>query len=354
VVVLLNEQDQVRYQQRFTHHLPTILEPLAPYHTESQGVVVESTYHWSWLVDGLLDADSRVPLAHPAALEQYRGLQDTNAQSDARWLAPLFRLGVLPEGTISPKAKRAVRDVLRTRSPLVAQHPSNVLSVQNILVRPPGVRFGVKQIHKLSQKDLEALRPEAEQVLAVPSSLALLECLRHQMPPLEQAVRKHLTHTPAYEQLLGVTGSGEMLAQTILLETGHLGRFATVGHSASSCRWVKRTTISNGKRKGQGTVKNGHPSRAWADMEAVQFALRVRPKGQRFYPRQAAKSPLMSARKSVAHKLARACFSVMRDLVPFEVHKAGGCSCATRWGGVGDGAEIGCTTMAVIRPRLTP
>src|SRR4029450_4237858 len=107
-------------------------------------------------------------------------------------------------------------------------------------------------------------------------------------------------------------------------------------------------------RKGQGTVKNGHPSRAWADMEAVQFALRVRPKGQRFYPRQWAKSPLMSPRKSVAHKLARACFSVMRDLVPFEVHKAGGCSCATRWGGVGDGAEIGCTTMAGIRPRLTP
>jgi transposase len=55
VVVLLNEQDQVMYQQRVANHLPTILEQLAPYHADLKGVVVESTYNWSWLVDGLMD-----------------------------------------------------------------------------------------------------------------------------------------------------------------------------------------------------------------------------------------------------------------------------------------------------------
>jgi hypothetical protein len=43
VVVLLNEQDQVMYQQRLGNHLPTILEQLAPYQSEIKGVVVEST-----------------------------------------------------------------------------------------------------------------------------------------------------------------------------------------------------------------------------------------------------------------------------------------------------------------------
>ncbi len=70
VVVLLNEQDQVMYQQRLTNHLPTILEQLAPYHAEIQGVVVESTSNWYWLVDGLMDADYQVHLAHPAAMQQ--------------------------------------------------------------------------------------------------------------------------------------------------------------------------------------------------------------------------------------------------------------------------------------------
>jgi transposase len=324
VVVLLNEQDQVMYQQRLSNHLPTILEQLAPYQAEIKGVVVESTYNWYWLVDGLMDADYRVHLANPAAMQQYSGLKHTDDRSDARWLAHMLRLGVLPEGYIYPKAERAVRDLLRKRSHLVNQHTSNVLSVQNILVRNSGSSFSVKQIHNLSKKELEGLLPESYQVLAVSSSLKLMECLRQQIKTLEQAVKKHLKHTPAYEQLLSVNGIGEILAQTIVLETGPIGRFPAVGNYASYCRCVRSTKLSNGKRKGQGNVKNGNPYLEWAYMEAAQFAIRFSPKIQRFYQRKSSKNHMMVARKSVAHKLARACFYMMRDLVPFDVERAFG------------------------------
>src|SRR5499427_86235 len=122
VIVLLNEQDQVIYQRRLANHLPTILEPLALYQADITGVVVESTYNWYWLVDGLMEAGYRVHLANPAAIQQYSGLKYTNDQSDARWLAQLLRLGILPEGYIYLKAERAVRDVLRKRAHLVRQH----------------------------------------------------------------------------------------------------------------------------------------------------------------------------------------------------------------------------------------
>ena len=125
---------------------------------------------------------------------------------------------------------------------------ANVLSVQNILVRNTGSRFGVKQIRNLSNKDLEGLLPESYQVLAVPSSLRLMECLSQQINTLAQAVRQHLKHTPAYEQLLRVNGIGEILAQTIILETGPIDRVASVGNYASYCRGVKSTKLSNGKR----------------------------------------------------------------------------------------------------------
>src|SRR5678816_3463546 len=146
VVVLLNEQDQVIYQRRFANHLPTILEQLAPYQSDLKGVVVESTYNWYWLVDGLMEADSRVHLANPAAMQQYSGLKYTADHSDARWLAHLLRLGVLPAGFIYPKAERAVRDLLRKRAHLVRQHTAHVLSVHNILVRNTGARFSLKQL----------------------------------------------------------------------------------------------------------------------------------------------------------------------------------------------------------------
>jgi transposase len=137
-------------------------------------------------------------------------------------------------------------------------------------------------------------------------------------------VQTRLQHTPAYEQLQTVDGIGTILAQTIVLETGDMRRFPTVGPSAASCRCVTSTKISHGKRKGRGNVKNGHPSLDWASREAAQCALRFSPRVQRFYQRQQAHSHLMVARKAVAHQLSRACYDIMRDLVPFDVHQAFG------------------------------
>src|SRR4030095_16198765 len=222
VIVLLNEQDEVIYRKRLPNDLSTIIEQLDPYHTAIKGLVVESTYNWYWLVDGLMDADYRGHLANPAAMTQYSGLKYPDDYSDARWLAQVLRLGVLPEGYIYPKAARAVWDVLRKRAHLVRQHTANVLSVQNVLARNTGSRFSAKRIHEFTKADLEGLLPEANQVLAVTSSLALLDCLSQQIKTLEKAVTQSLKHTPAYEQLLTVDGIGMILAQTMGLETGDI------------------------------------------------------------------------------------------------------------------------------------
>jgi transposase len=48
----------------------------------------------------------RVHLANPAAMQPYSGLKYTDDDSDARWLAHLLRLGVLPEGYIYPQGDR--------------------------------------------------------------------------------------------------------------------------------------------------------------------------------------------------------------------------------------------------------
>src|SRR5215467_13238748 len=103
VIVLLNEQDQVIYQRRLANHLPTILEPLALYQADITGVLVESTYNWYWLVDGLMEAGYRVHLANPAAMPQYSGLKYSDDHSDARWLAHLLRLGYCQKGISIPR-----------------------------------------------------------------------------------------------------------------------------------------------------------------------------------------------------------------------------------------------------------
>jgi transposase len=121
VVALLDEEDRVVLRARLANEAVGVLAALAPYREAIVGLVVESTDNWYWLVDALMDAGYRVHLANTAAIVQYSGLKYSDDDSDARWLAKLLRLGLLPEGYIYPKEDRAVRDLLRRRMRLV-QH----------------------------------------------------------------------------------------------------------------------------------------------------------------------------------------------------------------------------------------
>lgn len=127
-------------------------------------------------------------------------------------------------------------------------------------------------------------------------------------------------------------GVGPILAQTILLETGEIRRCASVGDDVSYCRLVNSTKVSNGKRQGKGNVKNGHKYLSWAYSEAAHFAMRFHPEIQRFYQRKASKTEVAVAYKSVAHKLSRACYHIMRNEVPFDVAKAFGSRRPECWG----------------------
>ena len=53
VVVISDESDKVIYSKRHPNNLDEISAALRPYQTELAGVVVESTFNWYWLVDGL-------------------------------------------------------------------------------------------------------------------------------------------------------------------------------------------------------------------------------------------------------------------------------------------------------------
>jgi hypothetical protein len=75
VTVLSDEQDRVVYEKRLPNDLSLIAEQLATYRDSIQGIVVESTYNWYWLVDGLMDEGHKIHLANTAAIQQYEGLQ---------------------------------------------------------------------------------------------------------------------------------------------------------------------------------------------------------------------------------------------------------------------------------------
>ena len=125
----------------------------------------------------------------------------------------------------------------------------------------------------------------------------------------------------AYRYLLTLPGVGKILALTIMLETGPIGRFAKVGNYVSYCRKVSSRWSSNGKLKGGGNKKNGNKYLAWAFSEAAELARRYHSEPRAYYNRKMQKTNFMVAHSALAHKLARAAYYVMKDPVPFRPDK---------------------------------
>jgi len=324
VMVLIDERDEVVYRKRLANDLTLIIEQLSAYQPSLEGIVVESTYNWYWLVDGLMAKGYQVHLANTAAIQQYNGLKYTDDDSDARWLAHLFRLGVLPQGYIYPREQRPVRDLMRKRSQLVRQRTTNLLSIQNLYTRNTGQALSANRIKELQVEDIDGMLSVSDLTLAIKANLAVLRSAQEQVQILEQAIEERVKLRPEFSFLKTVPGIGQILALTIMLETGDVQRFSTVGNFASYCRCVGSQKISNGKRKGSGNTKNGNRYLSWAFVEAANFAVRYQPRIKSFYQKKKAKSHGVLAIKAVAHKLCRACYYIMRDRVPFDVSKAFG------------------------------
>jgi transposase len=322
VTVLTDEQDHVVYEKRLPNDLALIVEQLATYRDSLQGIVVESTYNWYWLVDGLMDQGHKIHLANTAAIQQYEGLKYTDDPSDARWLAHLLRLGILPQGYIYPKEHRAVRDLLRKRGQMVRQRTMNLLSIKNLFSRNTGGSMSANRVKRFDSQEIDELVPNADLALAIKANLAMLQCADGQIDLLEKTIVGRVKLKPEFELLKTTPGIGHTLSLTIMLETGDISRFPTVGDYASYCRCVGSKKISNRKKKGKGNIKNGNKYLAWAYVEAANFAVRYSAKIRSLYQKKKAKTNGISAIKAVAHKLCRACYYIMKVQVAFDVSKA--------------------------------
>jgi len=295
-----------------------ILDTLAPFRDQLKGIVVESTFNWYWLIDGLMDAGYQcVHLANPSAMKQYEGIKHTDDQHDAFFLAQMLILGILPQGYIYPKEDRPLRDLARKRLFLVRHKTSHILSLQSLIARCCAQRISASEIRKFSVEDLQQLLIEEHIVLSAQANLDTIVFLKMQIKLLEKAIQKKVKLNKTFQQLMTVPGIGLILAMTIMLEVGDIGRFAQVGNFASYCRCVSSQRLSDGKSKGHGNRKNGNRYLSWALTEAAHLSRRYNERFRSYYNRKVAQANTSLATKALSNKLARICYYIMRDQVPF-------------------------------------
>jgi len=321
VIVVSDETDRVLCKRRVANDLRVVLSTLEPYRQELAAVAVESTFNWYWLVDGLQAAGYTVRLANTAAMKRYEGLKYSDDDTDAAYLAQLLRLGILPTGYICPIEERGLRDLARKRLQLSRSRTQHILAVETNVARQTGARIASRVVKQLTEQTVQELGLSEEVRWALAANVAVIQTLNVQIKKLEEHLGTRVRPRAEFKLLTTVPGIGEILATTIMLETASIERFAGVGNFASYARCVDSKHLSNGKKKGEGNVRNGNKYLAWAFIEAANFARRYCPEAKRFHDRKRAQTNTIVATKALAHKLARACYHMLKEGQPFDVKR---------------------------------
>jgi transposase len=323
-IVVLDEKLEKVVERRQRNELGEIVQLLEPHREQLVGVVVESTRNWYWLVDGLMEAGHHCHLANTSAIQQYEGLKYTDDRHDARWLARLLALGILPEGYIYPRQERPWRDLLRRRAFLVRSRSAQLLTIHALLEQYTGRSVKASELKRWTSKSVADHIEDPRVALAVTAMLRVANVMTTQIRHLEKEVVGHIKLREEFRLLRTARGIGEALALTIMCEVGDIRRFPKVGNFASYCRCVRTERLSNGKRKGAGNKRNGNPYLSWAFTEAAHFAVRFEPRAKTFFDRKSRATNKIIAIRALANKTARGCYYVLRDQVPFEPQKAFG------------------------------
>ena len=306
------------FKKRVPNHLERIVQTLEPFRDQIKGFVIESTYNWYWLVDGLMDAGySCAHLANPSAIKQYEGLKHSDDQHDAFFLAQLLILDILPQGYIYPKQDRPVRDLARKRMFLVQHKTAHTLSLQSLLQRCCAKKVSANDMRHLTVKELGMWLEEEHLTLSAQANLDSVNFLKQKIKQLEKAIIQKVKLNKAFKYLLTVPGIGNILAMTIMLEVGDINRFSKVGNFTSYCRCVPSQRLSDGKSKGRGNRKNGNRYLSWAFTEAAQLSRRYNERFRKYYNRKIAQTNTSLATKALSNKLARACYFIIKDQIPF-------------------------------------
>ncbi|MEM1041985.1 MAG: IS110 family transposase [Bacteroidota bacterium] len=288
--------------------LPARADSLALYFAElpagpegEHRAVAEATNGWYWVQDALAALGVDFRLAHAKGVKAITGAKVKTDAHDARTLAQLLRVNLLPEAHGISGDLRPLRDVLRTRLTLVERRVGALNSVARLL-------------EKVNVQDIADL-PELMQLQAR-CHLDQVDLLQRQIKELERALHPHLVPDEDVPRLLRIPGVGKVCAFTLKLEIDDIARFASDRSFFSYCRLVPGADNS-GERVRHKRSREGNRYLKLAFSHAAVRAVQYYPEVREWYRRKRRKKPGPVARALVAKELARIAYHVLRKQEDF-------------------------------------
>ena len=315
---------------------------LEPYcFNQPHTAIVESTYNWYWMADGFESRGWNLRLADPSTVSR-ANIKYADDYTDAAYLVECLRTGSLRTTWVMPKDDRAIRDLARYRMTLVEDRARLKTIIVNMITNHLSIKLTsdklIREIDKSVEAAIESPSEEvAQQVLAtyfdhrlvrikVGSLLNRIRFLATEIGQLDQELLSLLKPNLYTKSLQTIKGCGFVTSMIIALEIGEIERFNTHKDFVSYCRLAPTSKLSNGKSKGVGNAKNGNAYLSWAFTELANLVVRFNPEAKRYYDRLFNRSRLrVKAIRSVAAKMARAIFMMLKHGETFDLKRCFGC-----------------------------
>ena len=277
-------------------------------------VVLEGTTGWRFIVEELGAVGVRVHLADPAETAARRGRKKRakTDRADCDLMVELLLAGRLPESWIPPSHILELRTLTRTR--LLDERVGWQQRIQSQLFHQ-GAPAGIKLRTAAGRCALTqaGLSPAGRELVEL--GVRMIDLLDGELEVLDRRLRAYARRQPGCQALIReLYGVGALLAPMILAELGDCRRFGSsddvVRHSG-----LDVTVYSSDRKRAAGHLSHQGPQLLrWALFEAAQSAARAASPDHGYYLEVKERIDSNRAALSIARKLCRRAYHILREL----------------------------------------
>jgi len=249
--------------------------------------VLEAGRTWGVLYDLLEELEVDVHLTHPLKLRAIAEAKIKTDSIDAKVLADLLRVNLIPEVYVPPKEIRLQKNLLRQRLWLVRLQTMTKNRIHQILDRNHIDTFGLTDLFgKAGRQFLASVKlPYPSEQRLLETHLDLLNYLRAQITQSESHLRKTLSGNRYMEIILSLPGFGEILSGIVALEIEDIKRFSSSSKLAGYVGLIPSTYSSAGKLYHGDLIPHGNRWLRYAFVEGAWASLRKSAYCRAYYER---------------------------------------------------------------------
>jgi transposase len=277
---------------------------------------LEGTTGRRFVVEEVERAGHRAHLADPAETAAKRGRKRRakTDKADCDLLLRLLLAGELPESWIPPAHIPELRTRVRLRKALIDERTAWQQRLQAQLYHQ-GVPAGLKPRTRAGREALASveLSPAGRELVAL--ALRMIERIDRELDPLDRVLSGFARRQPGCRAPIGrLYGVGPVTATAIVAELGDARRFACSDSAVRHCGLDVTVYRSDSKRAPGHLSHEGPELLRWALFEAAQQACRPASPDYDYYRQVARRIDHNRACLSVARKLCRRAFHILREL----------------------------------------